>query len=449
MFGLYAMRRALRLACSASLAALLLALATGVSQGATPSNPATDPFYTYPASLIHIAPGTVLKERAAKLTVLGGVQTPLQTEQLLFRTTDESGAAALGVTTVVHPLTTVLDPRIISWEIPYDTFGSQCDPSYVLAGGGATVTSGAETYYESCAYESEFQGTIADAFLAEGVTVIITDYEETNDEYNAGQLEGYATLDGVRAAESYLGLAQRSTPVGVLGYSGGATAAEWAAELAPNYAPDIDLVGTAAGGVMVDPAHNLNYINGNGTGLASVMPAFFLLAQRAFGIDLAPYLSPLGAKVVTADEQEDLNNFAGNFTSYQQLLTPQYAIVGSIPGFTAMFNTLIMGSDGTPHTPMFLANGEGTKNNDYDGDDVMITADVEALAHRYCGDGVPVEFQEYRGIDHGDSDDLFMPEAALYLTALLAGLPAPSNCASIPAGDSIAPANSGASGQSR
>jgi hypothetical protein len=114
-----------------------------------------------------------------------------------------------------------------------------------------------------------------------------------------------------------------------------------------------------------------------------------------------------------------------------------------------MFNALIMGSDGTPDTPMFLANGEGTENNGYDGDDVMITGDVEALAHQYCRDGVRVEFQDYKGVDHSDSDDLFTPEASEYLTARLGGLPAPSNCASIPAGDSIAPANSAATSRIR
>jgi len=440
MHGLSVNWKVIRLACSASIAALLLALTAGASEAVTPPNPATDPFYTFPSSLAHIAPGTVLRERPADLTLLGGVQTPLRTEQLLFRTTDESGTAALAVTTVIHPLTISVDPRIVSWEIPYDTFGSQCDPSYVLAGGGTTVDSGAEAYYDSCAFESQYQETLTNVFLAQGITVIITDYEETKDEYNAGQLEGYATLDGIRAAESYLGLQQRSTRTGVLGYSGGATAAQWAAELAPSYAPGLDLVGTAAGGVMVDPAHNLAYVNGNGTGLASVIPAFFLLAQRAFGIDLGPYLSPLGAQVIAGDEQQDLNDFSVNFTRYQQLLAPQYPLVGNIPGFTQMLNTLIMGSEGTPDTPMFLANGEGTHNNGYDGDDVMITADVEALAYKYCSKGIPVEFQEIKGIDHSDSDDLFIPEAVAYLTARLVGLPAPSDCASIPVGDSIAPA---------
>ena len=48
----------------------------------------------------------------------------------------------------------------------------------------------------------------------------------------------------------------------MLGYSGGAIATEWAAELASTYAPDVNarMIGAAMGGVLVDPAHNLHYI---------------------------------------------------------------------------------------------------------------------------------------------------------------------------------------------
>ena len=48
----------------------------------------------------------------------------------------------------------------------------------------------------------------------------------------------------------------------MLGYSGGVIATEWAAELAPTYAPDVNarMIGAPMGGVLVDPAHNLHYI---------------------------------------------------------------------------------------------------------------------------------------------------------------------------------------------
>jgi hypothetical protein len=50
--------------------------------------------------------------------------------------------------------------------------------------------------------------------------------------------------------------------IGLIGYSGGAIATRWAAELASSYSPEISsrIVGAAMGGVLVDPAHNLRYV---------------------------------------------------------------------------------------------------------------------------------------------------------------------------------------------
>ena len=75
-------------------------------------------------------------------------------------------------------------------------------------------------------------------YLAAGFTVVVPDYEEEQFANDAGQEEGYATLDGIRAAEHRLGVPEASTPVGLVGFSGGATATDYATELAPTYAPD-------------------------------------------------------------------------------------------------------------------------------------------------------------------------------------------------------------------
>ena len=85
---------------------------------------------------------------------------------------------------------------------------------------------------------------------------------------------GYNTLDSLRAALSSpaTGLTG-TTKIGLAGYSGGAIATEWAAQLAPTYAPEInsDIVGAAMGGVLVDPAHNLTYVEGS-SNWASILP---------------------------------------------------------------------------------------------------------------------------------------------------------------------------------
>ena len=51
--------------------------------------------------------------------------------------------------------------------------------------------------------------------------MVTSDYEGPTDDYGAGRESGKGTLDAIRAAEHALGLAPKSTPVGLLGYSGG------------------------------------------------------------------------------------------------------------------------------------------------------------------------------------------------------------------------------------
>jgi hypothetical protein len=213
-----------------------LVAAAPAARAATPVLPSQDPFYTYAGSapLSAIAPGTVLKERGVSLSI-EGLSIPLSTEQLLYRTTGELGQPTVTVTTVIRPLLSLAGTRIVAYQTAYDALGSECDPSYTLQGGNPG---------DSTAQEEEL--AIA-AYVAAGFTVTVPDYEGTSLDWAAGQESGYGTLDAIRATESYLRVSS-STKVGMVGYSGGSIATEWASELAPSYAPQLHIVGAAAGG---------------------------------------------------------------------------------------------------------------------------------------------------------------------------------------------------------
>ena len=425
---------------AAAVFGILAVLAPGVSASSTapPVPPNEDPFYSYSGSLSGLAPGAVLGERVIQLVLFPDLATPVSAFQLLFRTTSELGKPALGVATVIRPLLGPVLPRVLSWQPFYDSLGPQCDPSYDLR-GGVTPTLGS-AYFSSCDMEGQAEATGAATFLAQGATVVVTDYEETNQAWAAGPLEGYATLDGIRAAESYLHYSEATTPVAMIGYSGGAIATQWAAELAPAYAPHLDVVAAAAGGVLVDPIHNLHYINGGGTGWSYVIPATMLsIFDRAFGIDVYQYASAYGAELMNEDQDAFINDLAKGNITYQELLQPQYANFTSIPDIVPDLNALIMGSNGTPKASMLLENGEGTTDNGYDGDGIMIASDVEALAHEYCQRGVSVEYLQADGDNHTEASVPFIAVAIPYLSGRLAGLPGLSNCSMIGTGSSLAP----------
>ena len=74
---------------------------------------------------------------------------------------------------------------------------------------------------------------------------------------------------------------------------------------------------------------------------------------------------------------------------------------------------------------MAVGNADGT------GDGAMVASDVRALARRYCREGVPVEYQEFRGASHIEAAAYFDPERGPFLQARFAGLPFPNNCSSL------------------
>jgi hypothetical protein len=400
------------------------ALASAAASGQPPL-PTSDPFYTYAGSkpLSQIPPGTVLKERPVTI-VISGSQRPFSALQVLYRTSGELGQPTVTVATVIRPTAASPTLRLISYQTFYDALGAQCDPSYTLRGGNPSYS------------DAQDDALLMENYLAAGDTVVTADYEGEDLEWTAGQESGWDTLDAIRAAEHALGV-PASTPVGLVGYSGGSIATEWASELAPTYAPELHLVGAAEGGIPVDYAHNLNYINGT-PGWSGIIPGTIVALTRAFHARLSPYLSAYGRKLAAEAAHACINTLYGSHPGLKvsQLLKPRYVSPLRIPQFVEIVDHLIMGSaPGHPQEPLLM----GVGNADGTGDGVMVAADVQALAHEYCTEGVPVEFEEYQGQSHTDAAIPFEAEAVPYLTARLNGSPAPSNCSSVGTGDSIAP----------
>ncbi|MEA2199267.1 MAG: hypothetical protein QOJ25_3318 [Solirubrobacteraceae bacterium] len=429
---IYLRRTARRLGAVAGLAALVALAATATATAATtatataaPALPSSDSFYTYSATtpLAGIAPGTVLKTRAIQVAVSGNA-TAFSAEQVLYRTTGEQGQPTVTVTTIIRPLLSVLGTKLVAYQTAYDGLGSECDPSYTLAGGNPGYST------------AQDEATVIEGYLTAGFTVEVSDYEGTNLEWAAGQESGYGTLDGIRAAENALG-APGSTPVAMVGYSGGSIATEWASELAAGYAPDLNLIGAAEGGIPVDFAHNLAYVNGSPS-WSGVIPAVLVALSRAFGLGLATYLSPYGKTVTSHVAGECINSFLGAYPglTVQQLMKPQYQDILAIPAFAKTLNQLIMGTTpGHPAGPLLMSVG----NQDGTGDGVMVAADDEALAHQYCQEGVPVTYAQHSGLDHGTAALPFEASALLFVEARFAGLPAPNGCGLIGAGNPLTP----------
>jgi hypothetical protein len=432
----------LRRGLPAALSVVLLsaALVVPAARAAVPP-PEQDPFYTYrgPVPLASIAPGSVLKTRTLAYHVLG-IPLPVKAVQLLYRSTGEIGQPTVNVTSVLAPPHASATPNIVAYQSFYDSLDPADDPSYAIAGG--LTLGGIVPNIESL--------LIAPELLA-GNAVVVADTEGESANFAAGREYGLNTIDSLRAAlqSPATGLAG-SQKIALIGYSGGAIATEWAAELAPAYAPGLDrrIVGASFGGVLVEPAHNLHYVDGSAL-WAGVIPMATIGISRAFHIDLRPYLSEYGLQLYEKLQSASIVQVLGRYPglTWEEMAKPQYKTPESIPIYDEVANQLIMGTGGTPTAPLLIAQGAGGEREGTSGktpgigpgDGVMITGDVRTLAREYCQRGVTVQYDQYNELAHVETLIPWVSTTLPWLSERFAAAPASQDCAQIEAGNPLTP----------
>ena len=426
------------------LAALVAAVAALMLPSIAGAASSTDAFYKYTGStpLASIKPGTVLKTRTIPYHIVT-LATPLKATQLLYRATNAMGQPSVNVTTVIQPtcLLCLNRDKVISYQSFYDSLNPDDEPSVQIAGG---LTLGGVI--------PQIEVALFAPFLLEGYSIVTSDTQGQTANFAAGPEYGTNTLDSIRAALSASSVTlSSSAKVSMIGYSGGAIATEWAAELAPTYAPDLNknLIGAAYGGVLVEPAHNLYYVEGSSI-WAGVMPMAIIGVARSYGIDLTPYLSANGLTIYNKLKNASIINVLGQYPGlkWSDLAKPEYPRPEYIPAYVAAANKVIMGTGGTPKVPMLIGQGsggelEGTPGTGVygKGDGVMIAGDVRTLARQYCSKGVKVQYNEYGG-SHITSALEWLPQAISWTFdrfGLLGPYTIPQNCSKIAPGNSLAP----------
>lgn len=435
-------KRSLLAAVATTITVIALMLLPSTGSAAS----ASDSFYQYTGStpLSQIAPGNVLKTRNVSYHILG-FATPLKATQLLYRATDAQGRPTVNATTVIQPACFILcfdSTKVVSYQSFYDSLNPDDQPSVQIAGG---LTLGGMI--------PQIETALFVPFLSAGYTIVVSDTEGQTADFAAGPEYGTNTLDSIRAAiRSSAVRISSNAKVAMLGYSGGAIATEWASELAPTYAPDLNknLIGAAMGGVLVQPSHNLPYVEGTPI-WSGVAPMALIGIARAYGIDLSPYVNTNGAALLAKLDKASIINALGQYPNlkWTDFVKPQYANPASIPEYVINANKLIMGTGGTPKMPLFIGQGtggelEGTpgdKPGIGKGDGVMIAGDVRTLARQYCSKGVKVQYNEY-SLSHTTSALLWLPQAISWTFdrfGLLGPYTIPQNCSSIAPGNPLTP----------
>ncbi len=288
---------------------------------------------------------------------------------------------------------------LLSYQLPYDTCNVDASPSYGLHYG--------EPY-----------GEIADA-LSLGWFVAVPDYEGPLASYAAGVQAGHATLDGVRAVmqvAGYFGLRVGVAKVALWGYSGGALASEWAAELLEQYAPRMKIAGVALGGVTPNVTSVTEYLNG-GEGAGLIPQGLMGIATQhpdAYGwivARLRPAVREVflsvrrmtAAQAIAAFRYQDVYGyFVGGFKDlHTKIMENMYNVDG------------YMGYHGVPRMPVFIYNAIH--------DELSNIRDVDELVDRFCGVGANILYHRNTAGTHTQELINGRQRAFLWLQSVLDG----------------------------
>lgn len=240
----------------------LLSHSLGLSLPLAPTN---DEFYEVPSNVSEYKAGDIIRWRPPPVQ-LRSIVFPLNVKnawQLQIRSEDSLGNPTAVVTTIVEPYNA--DPtKLLSFQSFEDLPSLNCSPSYAVLFGASMAT-----------LPSQWEMTLMDIALSKNWYVVFADHQGPKSAFTAGLQLGKAVLNGIRAALSSKDLTgiDPDARVGMYGYSGGSIASGWAAQLQPDYAPEIgkNIVGNAFGGVMSN--HTQTYVDNDRTSFTGLVVA--------------------------------------------------------------------------------------------------------------------------------------------------------------------------------
>jgi len=386
-----------------ALGVVVLAAAGVIALRAT--GPATPgPFYAVPSPLPRGPAGTIIRKQ-----LIPDFYPGAKTYRVLYKSSGIDGRPTAVSGLIVVPLGP--PPRrgrpVIAFTHATVGLASGCAPSLQSSGGAQVIEGLGE-------------------FIAAGYVVAATDYSGLGTPgpapYLVGRVEAIDALDSERAAHR-LRQAHAGVEFAVWGHSAGGQAALFTAELAPGYAPDLRLVGVAAGSPIADLV-DLFKVN-PATTVGRILIALALYSWEH------TYDDPRLQRIVEPSARAAIAGIAEQCLYGSQILgDPAAALAVSLrlahspPWRSAPWKAIL--AQNTPGTqpigvPILLTQG---------GADKIVPASVtERLARGLCSRGERVELRLYPSAEHLEAGVLVAPDVAAWIAERFAGRPAPSTCA--------------------
>lgn len=414
---------ALGLAASAALAVTIGTAAAEPSPvdeivGSLPAAPALpgNEFYLPPAQLPDGEPGDVIRARTVPVPTFPNMSVT----QVMYLSTNQAGELVPVTGALMRP---ILSPRaagrgesapLVALTPGTRGQGDQCAPSKFL---DPTTADPRQPEYQAVNYQD---------YMSRGISVFVTDYlgggTPLRQEYLVGRSEGQNGLDGARAALRLVGDddLDEASPIGLDGYSQGGQAGAWAAQIQPDYAPELDLRGVYVDAPPHDMIGTLDHFNGNPTAGAGIALALISGVSTAYPeLDFEQYLNAFGDgvydRLYSSCVLEELGTF-GTIT-LGDVSDPD---ISTMTDFRDRLGESLLGTS-APAVPAYISNGGA--------DTVVPPGDPRNLYADWCRfDGVDVTFSQIPGLEHLTNRPVASIDGIQWLSERLAGEPAEPGC---------------------
>lgn len=356
-----------------------------------PLPPTMDSFYLPPADWLKAKPGAVLKWRNIKpgFTQVNDMNVQ-DAYQILYRSNgiDESVPMAT-VTTVLVPHNYRKNKLVMM--MPYqDSNYIGCAPSYMIQQGAPVQNNSIQS----------LEQLIWTSILNDGWIMTVPDHEGPNSSFAVGPMAGRASLDAARATLDFkkLGL-KHDDPVVGTGYSGGAIAAGWAAQLQNTYASDLNVAGWAIGGTPANMTDTLYTMNGGlFAGLSIAGLAGIVNSYGQANDYVGSVISKKGNVALQYTRENCMADIIINLRN-TKILNQDFVSNGMkllvSDRITPLLETTSMARDKklTPKAPVYMYH---SKN-----DEVISYQSALNTAHSWCDNGAKVHFETFFGMEMG------------------------------------------------
>ncbi len=256
--------------------------------------------------------------------------------------------------------------------------------------------------------------------VAQGYVVVATDYEGLGTPgthpYLVGESEARSVLDIAWAAQHLPGT-DANAQTFVWGQSQGGQAALFAGEIAPTYAPDLDLLGIVSGAPVTDAAAMFPAAATIPDTLGFAVMGMIGLQAAYPDAKVADVLTPAALEQTSIVEKKC---YGAVLDAFKQPVDQVIARNPSeVPPFPDLFAADSPGKVPTA-VPMLVYQGLS--------DDVVYKVFTDKYVQLACALGNTVQYKTFTGKDHYEENAAAEKDVLEWMQARLAGVPAPSTC---------------------